>query len=399
MENPTTEYAQLPSELLNEILDGVDDIASQANKLIKIDQGKIEAWRSELESQRLINKLDKEVSDNMSVMGVDGSCITNRMAGADLLLAAAVGIEGYMEAGQQGWEGNNQYHAWSQIVPHEEENYRLSQGLMHVLELSVISQARYDIMIMDGSHITPVLKLNSMMSAGNNLGGNPSYTKTIKGFMSSKLKSNIEGIPDILESAFADDKIIGINKYSSSRDLISSCATIGQDTSIDDKTLLSVALEVDEYTKPRTVGRSSEENKRWRLLHIDCNLPGIETSLRKAINNKFKKSLEQIRIDDDNDSSLMYTYFKPTPKLAYRIELKNGVARNENLLQRVLASLKRQVAYPFTLEPLPQFLADNMAHHISSSVRAIKDSLLHSPANEIDPNHMHLLMNYRSGGG
>lgn len=108
---------------------------------------------------------------------------------------------------------------WQTALSHDEANARLGQGVMFLMELSVLASAEHDIRIMDGAHFTSILKINSMLSAKDDSIGEE-YAQALRDFLQETYKKIIPDIPDIIKAAFNDDRIIALAKYSSSRDII-----------------------------------------------------------------------------------------------------------------------------------------------------------------------------------
>ena len=257
-----------------------------------------------------------------SLIAVDGSWVLEKMTGTDLLLAVAVGVEGLTEDKTQNWgENKNQYYQWQTVLSHNEANARLGQGVMFLMELSVLAGDEHEIRIMDGAHFTSILKINSMLSAKEENAGDE-YATSLRNFLKETYKKVIPDIPDIIKSAFNDDHIIALAKYTSSRDIIDSCLS-QFDVKVDDRTFLTLGLGADEYIKPLPVGQSKEEREKiWDDLHIICNL---EIPEKNDLNLELKKAIEPITTKSKS-SDLYFTYYKPFQDgPAYRIELKKSL--------------------------------------------------------------------------
>ena len=84
-----------------------------------------------------------------------------RTVAVDLILAIAVGVEGSMDSASSTVWNDNQYAHCMQILPHAIENERLARFAMVSHELSVLADSEHDVAIYDGSHLTPVIELNS----------------------------------------------------------------------------------------------------------------------------------------------------------------------------------------------------------------------------------------------
>lgn len=390
-------YAHLPDELLGKILENVPSTVKKMNQMFNIQEEPINNAIKYLREKGMTKKVEAREYSN-SLIAVDGGMILEKMTGTDLLLAVAVGVEGLSEDRTKDWgEDKNQYYQWQTVLPHGEANARLAQGIMFLMELSVLSGGEHDIRIMDGTHFTSILKINSMLSAKDENAGKE-YAQALRDFLKETYEKIIPDIPNIIISAFNNPNIIALAKYSSSTD-VNEAYLKRFDIVVDDKTFFTLALDENEYLLPLTVGQSQEERERvWDDLHIICNLDILE---REELNEALKKAVAPIKTKDDfgrrKQSELYYTYYKPFQDgPAYRIELKKSVAENQQLLEKYLLSLKKQTVFPEIIEPYPQYLVDLMAKSISTGMFAIQEAIKLSPDLKIDHGKFNLLLGYRT---
>lgn len=393
----TKNYAHLPEELLSKILEHIPVTVDKMNQLFDIQDEPIQKGIEKLRDRNLIAKNDTTDYSN-SLIAVDGGVVLEKMTGSDILLAVAVGVEGLGEDKDAGWEdGKNQYYQWQTVLAHDEANPRLCQGVMFLMELSVLANAKHEIRIMDGTHFTPLLKINSLLSAKEDSAG-PQYTEALKDFLRETYEKIIPDIPDIIQSAMLDERIIAIAKYSSSRDVIDAYLST-EGINIDDKTFFSLALDEDEYLTPLSVGQSKEEQQKiWNDLHIRCNL---EIPEREELNSRFEEIVKTLRTKDtqpsDKTSELYFTYYKPYQDgPAYRIEIKKSLAKDTAGLKRCLQSIKRQIVFPEIREPFPQYLVDLMAKNVAAGLFAIQEAIRLSPDLKLGGSKINLLFSYRT---
>ena len=74
-----------------------------------------------------------------------------------------------------------------------------------------------------------------------------------------------------------------------------------------------------------------------------------------------------------------------------------ALAEDAEKFERVLVSIKGQIAYPDIREPFPQYLADLMAKSISGGMLALQDAVRLSLVQELeDTSRLDLLFSYRS---
>ena len=160
VENNSRNYAHLPEELLGKILDNVPTTVDKMNQLFDIQEEPIKNGISELKSKGLI-KINDTADFSESLIAVDGGVVLEKMTGTDILLAVAVGVEGSSQDMNSGWKDNrNQYYQWQTVLAHDEANARLCQGVMF-LWIKCLGNAEHEIRIMDGTHFTPLININS----------------------------------------------------------------------------------------------------------------------------------------------------------------------------------------------------------------------------------------------
>ncbi len=390
-------YAHLPEELLSKILENIPATVDKMNRMFDIQDEPIQKGIEILRKKELIQNNNTE-DFLTSLIAVDGSVVLEKMTGTDILLAVAVGVEGLTEDLNSEWGINkNQYYQWQTVLAHDEANPRLCQGIMFLMELSVLASDDHEIRIMDGTHFTPILKINSLLSAAEESAG-PQYIQALKDFLKETYNKIIPDIPDIVNSALQNEKIIAIAKYSSSRDVIDKYLK-NEGITVDDKTFFSLGLTENEFLCPLSVGQSAEErDKVWNDLHIRCNLRIPEQS---ALNIAFEKAVNPLRTKNehtgDQESSLYFTYYKPFQDgPAYRIEIKKSLAQDIEKLKKYLLSIKKQIVFPEIREPYPQYLVDLMAKNVTGGLYAIQEAIRLSPNLKLDKGKFNLLFNYRS---
>ena len=391
-------YAYLPDDLLVKILDKVPNTVDKMNHMFDTQDEPIKNGIEALRKSGLINKL-KATEYSSSLIAVDGSNIVEKMTGTDILLAIGVGVEGLTEDKTVEWgERKNQYYSWQTVLPHGEANARLIQGIMFLMESSVLAQAEHEIRIMDGSHLNPIIKINSMLSANDENAGKE-YCDALEEFLKETYNKIIPDIPDIVSAALGNDHIMAMVKYSSSRDVLESHLKDHKDIRLDDKTFFSLGLNEDEYTVPMAVGQSDDENRVWGDLHMKCNLKTIKE--KDELNEALEKALEPIKTRDakgrQKESNIYFSYYKPYQDgPAYRIEIKKTLATDQARLERNFLSIKKQIVFPEIREPYPQYLVDLMAKSIAMGLFAIQDAIRLSPDLQIDRGKFNLLFNYRT---
>ena len=228
---------------------------------------------------------------------------------------------------------------------------------------------------MDGSHLTTILKLNSLLSANDQDAADQPYVKSLSDFLHENYEKVIPDIPDIIHNAFSDDAVIGLTKYSSSREIID---TLLHDLNIkaDDKVFMSIILKENEYTKPLSVGQSRKDRDMWKKIHMICNLEIDGVDNATELNPLLENAITPFKITDDHDSELYFCYYKPNSySSACRFEIKKDLAVDTGRLERLFRSVKHQIISPEIREPYPQYLADVIAKNISFGMEAVNQAI------------------------
>ena len=376
MENKS--YAYLPEDLLLQMLEKVPDTAKKLASSVQFnDEQTIDARNKLLNDGFIKQVVDGDITS--SIMAADGANIVDHKVASDIILSIAVGVDGLSDKPSTKWpDGARQYQEWLDALPHHVANSRLSQGIMFLMELSILSENDREIRILDGSHLTAILKLNSLLSANDHDAADKPYVKSLSEFLRKNYEKVIPDIPNIIKGAFTDSSIIGLIKYSSSREIIDSMLS-GMEIKADDKVFMSDVLKENEYTKPTPVGQSKKDKRLWKDIHIACNLEieGVNTA---ELNSLLSEAISHFKITDAHDSELYFCYYKPHAYTSpCRLEIKKELADDTVRLEKFLRSIKAQIISPEIREPYPQFLADMIAKNIHFGMEAVNQAICNDP--------------------
>ena len=385
----------LPEDLLSQMLEQAPQTAEQLAKTIKINDEEVDRARNTLENNNLIETCP-EGTFSTSIMASDGANIIERKESADIILAIAVGVDGLSETESIHWPKNSKQHQqWQTILPHHVANPRLAQGIMFLMELNILTGNDREVRIMDGSHVTMILKLNSLLSAKDQDAADEPYVKALSLFLKQSYEKIIPDIPDMIKQAFSNESIISLTKYSSSRELIDSFLK-DLNVKADDKIFMVKVLKENEYTKPLPVGQSEKDKNMWERIHIKCNLDIDGVNNEKDLNPLLKEAIIPFKITSSHDSELFFSYYKPySHSLVYRLEVKKSLAEDKEKFQKMLRSIKKQIIFPEIREPYPQYLADMIAKNISFGMGAVRQAVYNNPVLNTEEN-FELIADYRT---
>jgi hypothetical protein len=335
-------YARLPEDLLRDLLEGVPSVVEQVQQLLGSAVDKKDELRAALEDLDLIRTYSEVQTE--SVCGVDGGFAVERTAAADFVLSVAVGVEGLSEVTTE-WEGT-QYEWWSQVSKHDLEVERLARGIMVAQELAILEGAPHQTRILDGSHLTPVIQLNSALTTVSEHVGREARAAW------ARLKT-----VEALRYMASDPAVVAMPKYDSSRAITDQLEdNLGEEVPGDDKLLLGLLLQPGELIKPQQV-----EEQPWRALHFDARKKEDQ-----AMAEAFQEAIQPL-----TDRELAFTYFKPDMlSPAFRLELKPGM--DEPAINAMCSTIHTQMTGPFVREPYPQYLADVMAKSVGLGLSALQ---------------------------
>ncbi len=343
MRTDSDSYARLPEDLLRDLLIGADRVADRILGILGPAIERRSELRETMHSLGLLRR-PAATANTMTVCGVDGGYAVERTSALDLALSVAVGVEG-LSGSTTTWE-SNQYRWWTWADKHQPDTERLARGIMVAQELAILSEAPHELCILDGSHLTLVIQLNSALS---------SFTESLRLAASEKWErlNTVQAVADASRST----RVIAMPKYDSSSELTTLIgARLGENIPGDDKHLMNLLLEPGEQTVPRRVPADP-----WSKLHFSPGGPDVND-----LAEEFKEAIVPLR-----NRNIEFSYFKPdkfTP--AFRIETKSELS--SSAMDSVCASISGQITGPFVQEPYPQYLADVMAKSVGLGLDALQ---------------------------
>jgi hypothetical protein len=363
-ENP---FAELPQAL-------VEDLLEESKRMSSIMK---ERFRGLLENRsNLRTKLDDagallteaailQTPSFPTSCGIDGSYTIERLVATDVVAAAALAVEGLTPPTETRYWERPRHRQFVEIAPHNDANTVLTSAVMVCQELIMAARAPHDVVFLDGSLRSPIIRLNQALSKKHEV---PEVEMKLDALM----KESLESYREILESPRSDKAFVGVPKYTSKREI--SDGVLGM-KGHEDRGLLSFILNAGELSKPMPIG---EETTAWHLYGVPSNLEDC------------KNQIEQLLTEVD---VFYYKPFEHTPAL--RIEVARSVAANRNRLAIILEAIKMQSGAPRLMEPYPLYLADRMVKHLSTALPAIRRTITQGIAEdwEGDLGEVYLSMN------
>ena len=335
MESVEHPFGNLPAELLKEVLEHTEKLSNELLDDFKRVDEHCQEWRKSLvDSGLLCRDAQLDIDAIPTTCGVDGSYAVERLLVSDLVIAAAVAVEGLTPPSETGYWPEPHHRVWFEKEIHQPETSTVLRALMIGWELKLASEAPHQVILLDGSLTTPFINFNQALNKINDV---PNLRTTQR--FREEVTSMLEAYLKILDSTQEDRFWLAIPKYTSKREI---GIEMRWRTQLDDRSLLNFLLEPGEYTTPKPL---QQPDRPWHL-----NLNPLEPAGR--ITEKIVASLEQIPV----------VYYRPYSWLpALRIEMSHAVAKDQKRLATTLAGIRHQLGKALIMEPYPLYLADQMA--------------------------------------
>jgi len=374
----------LPEEVILHLLGQVDHLADQAGRML----GPVVSARKELR-RALIEDEDPpfivpvpDTSAGKRLAAVDGASVHQPLYAADLMMSVAVAAEGLTPARELA--GRVVCRQWSRMVRHDIDLDRLGKAAMMAAELSIAVSLPHDIVILDGSHQTPVVIFHAALSSLSE----QVRTATIEVCEELDVVENLARLCDDQKGA----RIIACPKSDSSTDLAERMRRKhGVDILSNDKFLATMLLQPGEMTRPVAVPRS------WERLRV--RVPeNLHDPQAAALANALDEASGPLRIMDEPGRNVGLFYVKPHgASTAVKVEFKRHHGRDYG--GRLACSVSAETPAPHFQEPFCQWLADAWAKSIGPASEAALQGLTMELAGRGAGDYIEfLLRSYRSYG-
>jgi hypothetical protein len=315
-----------------------------------------------------------EPREHLTLGAVDGGYVVDQLYAADRLVVCALVAEGMRTIRTR----ENHHCTWTQVLSHQIDLDRLASAVMTCLELSLLRAIGYQIRIFDGSHLTPVIALNSALSSAN---------PRVRAFTARIVEET--GAVDALQLLCHDTdgaRIVGLPKADTSTEF---CVTYRRDHGFDlppvtDRVLATEVFERGEMLKPR-------KPQNWHRLHIFSRRPRDDDAEQEPdpevskhvdkVARDLDAAIEPLRHCDEAGHGIGITYLKPhRSDTCVKVEYKASAGIDHGIW---LASvLSAEVPGPHMQEPYGQFVADQWAKNVSTAAEALAAATHHKMSDQ-----------------
>ncbi len=345
-------FADLPEALVEEMLSHYKKLGQHMTKTLDGIQNAKEKIRALLKAHNLL-KNDATVIRSLSnptTCAVDGGRAIEKLMSTDIVAIAGLGVEGLTPPTEtRHWE-LPRHRCFVLTVNHYDSTFIVAEAIMFTIELEMAIKAPHDVVLLDGSLETALIKFNLAISKLSEV------PKELGNIFTTRIHDALDNYKQILTSQRSDKIYASIAKYTS-RKVISTMIGMPE---YEDRAMLSQVLQNGEIVGPIMMLQAGDYvNFNSQTLNLE-NLGNEIVSLIKDIN---------------------VLYYRPSQYFpALRVEVGPAVASNPNRLSILLEALRLQCSAPGIMEPYPCYMADRMVKHLRKALPALRQATTHEMA-------------------
>ena len=351
-----TPFADLPAGLVEEVLDQTSSVARDLLSMFQDAKEQREKFRDNLaDSGLLINESSLDHAPVPTTCAADGSYAIERLLTTDLTVAAAVVVEGLAPPSEKRHWKLPHHKSFVAAEPHFEDTATILRAVMLGEELSLISEAPHELLMLDGTLTLPIIYFNQAISKATEVG----HLKCSRELFGNCLRY-LEAYLAILRSERSDKHFAAFPKYSTRKEM---GKKLGWPANCDDRGMLTMLLNPGEMTKPCLLEhpRDAKGKISWHL-----NTQRLPEETRDNAGELAERIVSAL-------GNVYVFFYKPQHWLpALRIEVSKSIALNPTRLATVVQGIRHQTATPSMLEPYPIYLADRMVKSVARSVPAFR---------------------------
>ena len=337
-------FGDLPDALINELLTCAEEVGEKAHIHVDTQVQAREDLRERAHQLGLVEELpDLSNMPTESVSAVDGSLVSKRLASFDLNAAAALAVDGI------GFDtdGNNTRHDIA-VHPTKPLPYgrEVTYALMFCMEYNIASKeiSTRKLVMLDGAFSTGLIAISKALVSAQS-----DYDDLYNDFFDRWAPRTMQIVPEIMTS----NRVIALPKRSSANEFRDQTRLFdSREIDTNGRSTASLILEANEYSGPFSFDTRTPQT--WQTDEFP--------DFWKQTSSLFEE--------------LKVVYFKPHPwSHAYRIEMPPAIAQDQQHLQSVLDSIKRQCTNPAMMEPYPLYVADRFAKSLAKGANALLDAV------------------------
>lgn len=159
-------FADLPEALVEEMLSHYKKLGDQMTKSLDDVQNARESIRSLLSKEQLLKNEATVIRaiSNPTTCAIDGGRAIERLMSTDIVAIAGLGVEGLSPPTEtRHWE-RPRHRCFIVTANHYESTFVVAEAIMFTIELELATKAPHDVVLLDGSLETALIKFNLAIS-------------------------------------------------------------------------------------------------------------------------------------------------------------------------------------------------------------------------------------------
>ncbi|MEX0667561.1 MAG: hypothetical protein WD313_04465, partial [Acidimicrobiia bacterium] len=260
---------------------------------------------------------------------------------------------------------------------------RLAKAAMTVPEIELLSELEHELCVLDGSHQSPVIALNSALSSQSS----EIRARTAALCGERDIAQKLRAICDHTEGA----RVIAMPKSDSSTELSAFVAERSRiPVTSSDRFLASQVLEAGEMTRPIKLPEG------WEKLHIKAR-EGETDSFVIETAEALEEAIKPLREVRSEGRGVGVFYVMPeSSSAAVRVEFKASNKKEAGPL--IARAVSDETIGPFMQEPFPQHVADMMAKSIGAGLGAMTSAMTSQLSTSAEDYVEYLIRAHRTTG-
>lgn len=337
-------FGELPEALVDDILAKTEQVSGKLQESFSFLKDECKKIKKQIEDAGIIRHESNLTLNRIPTScGIDGSCTTKKLAVADLVAAASVAVEGLKPPSHQGYWEKPHHRLYIEYRQHHPSTGILIRGLMTMMEIEMSAIVPHEMVLIDGSLLTPVIHFDKCISALQSLPEDDPLKREII----VNTKSFLTAYSKILESASTEKIWVGLPKRTSKREL---GKRFGWSPYYDDRVILMSILSAGQFTQPCPIEKEPAS--------IDFKIPSYDEETNE-LKNRILTAIDNIFV----------MYYKPYDwSGVFRLEIAGSIINDVNKIAALLYGIKSQCLTPAIMEPYPQFIAHKMVYRLSCAV-------------------------------
>jgi len=351
-------FGELPQALVEQLVSSTKDLGRTVTDLLEVIGSLRESARYQLQKNGFLRRVDDLPPVQFpTTCGVDGAFGVEALIGCDLVAVTGVAVEGLTPPTEQRYWQEPHFSYFINTEAHRGQNRLYARALMTIFELEQAAKAPHDVVLLDGSFVTPISALHQALS--QNETGLPAGEGSLMAEVRERASQAVRDYHLILSARRTDKVWLSMPKYTTRREI---GRRLGLDQTFDDRALTTLLLKPGEFVGPVPLEQPTGSSWSGYYLtekHLDAEARGLKGEIEWMLRE-----------------TIQVAYFRVAPSNpALRMELPRAVAENPYRLATAFQAIRLQSSVPGLLEPQPLYYADRMAKSLSVAMPALRQGL------------------------